>query len=334
MAAKTEWLSVRWRPRGLRPNNASAALINAIPVDQAPSWQLMCFASIFSLAGLLLGVVCLIGCKDLASSGLASAGKSSTTATQSADSPRIITVKFPAVSAQGQIAPAANVFPFAPATPAPALASPKPVSAAPLRITKAILPVGIAQSDYDTALVARGGVPPYSWDTTAGQIAPGLTLRSSAGTISGIPFVPGAFSFRVRVRDSAGSSLSTTVSLNVLGAPPTTGSDVVADATPVDGGAVMMISDRLRVQPREEGAARHGFMSELKFRPPKHLVPRAIFAASTRRHPRLEATSLGGIDFVAQDLLLQRLDQVHAPHQVLEARVRTQRLENGMDVRH
>jgi hypothetical protein len=117
-----------------------------------------------------------------------------------------------------------------------------------LRITKAILPVGVAQSDYDTALVARGGVPPYSWDATAGQIAPGLTLRSSAGTISGIPFAPGAFSFRVRVRDSAGSSLSAIVSLNVLGAPPTTVSDAVGNAGVVDGGKVMMISDRARVQ--------------------------------------------------------------------------------------
>ncbi len=244
MAAKTEWLSVRLRPRGLGPHT-SAAIIDAIPVNQAPSWQLMCFASFFSLAGLLLGVVCLIGCKDLASSRLASAGKSSTTATQSADSPRITTVSFPTVRAQGQISPAANVVSFAPHQ---ASAPPKAASPTPLRITRPILPVGITQSDYDTALVARGGVPPYYWDATAGQIAPGLTLRSSAGTISGIPFVPGAFSFRVRVRDSAGSSLSTTVSLNVLGAPPATVSDAVADAGPVDGGSVMLISERAHVQ--------------------------------------------------------------------------------------
>jgi hypothetical protein len=140
----------------------------------------------------------------------------------------------------------ANMLSFAP--PTPASAAPKPVSSTPLRITRAILPVGIAQSDYDTALVARGGVPPYYWDATAGQIAPGLTLRSSAGTISGIPFAPGAFSFRVRVRDSAGSSLSTTVLLNVLAVPPATVSDVVPDTGPVNGGAVMMISDRSRVR--------------------------------------------------------------------------------------
>lgn len=244
MAAKTERLTIRWRLRGLGPH-ASTALIDAIPEDQAPSWELMCFASFFSLAGLLLGVVCLIGCKDLASSRLASAGKSSTTATQNADSPRIPTVSFPVARAQGQISPAANVVSFAP--PTNSSAPPKPVSPAPLQITRPILPVGITQSDYDTALVARGGVPPYYWDATAGQIAPGLTLRSSAGTISGIPFVPGAFSFRVRVRDSAGSSLSTTVSLNVLGAPPATVSDAVADAGPVDGGSVMLISGHSRV---------------------------------------------------------------------------------------
>ncbi|MGA2719121.1 MAG: Ig domain-containing protein, partial [Candidatus Acidiferrales bacterium] len=212
MAAKTEWLSVRWRLRGLGPH-ANAALIDAIPVDQAPSWQLMCFASFFSLAGLLLGVVCLIGCKDLATNRLASSGKALAAATSSASSPRITNVNFPVARAQGQISPAANVVSFAPHKQASAPL--KAASPTPLRITRPILPVGIAQTDYDTALVVRGGVPPYSWDATAGQIAPGLTLRSSAGTISGIPFVPGAFSFRVRVRDSAGSSLSTTVSLNV-----------------------------------------------------------------------------------------------------------------------
>jgi hypothetical protein len=245
MAAKTEWLSVRWRLRGLGPH-ANAALIDAIPVDQAPSWQLMCFASFFSLAGLLLGVVCLIGCKDLATNRLASSGKALAAATSSASSPRITNVNFPVARAQGQISPAANVVSFAPHKQASAPL--KAASPTPLRITRPILPVGIAQTDYDTALVVRGGVPPYSWGATTGQIAPGLTLRSSAGTISGIPFVPGAFSFRVRVRDSAGSSLSTTVSLNVLGAPRATVSDAVSDAGAVDGGRVMMISDRARVQ--------------------------------------------------------------------------------------
>jgi hypothetical protein len=246
MAANTtERLTIPWRSRGLR-RSASAALIDAIPGDQAPSWQLMCFASFFSLAGLLLGVVCMIGCKDLASSRLATSGQPLTTATSTASSPRITTVNFPRVMAQGPISQAANVVSFARDT--QESAPPKPVRPAPLRITRAILPVGIAQSDYDTALVARGGVPPYSWDATAGQIAPGLTLRSSAGTISGIPFSPGAFSFRVRVRDSTGSSLSTSVSLNVLAAPPATVSDAVGDAGAVDGGSVVMISDRSRVQ--------------------------------------------------------------------------------------
>jgi len=242
---ETGRLSIRWRPRGLTPN-ASAAPIDGMPEDQAPSWQLMCFASFFSAASLLLGVACLIGCKALATNRLATTGKALTIAASSAGSPRIPTVNFPAVRAQGQISSAAKVLSFALHTPAPA--PPKRVSPAPLQITRGILPVGIAQSDYDTALVATGGVPPYSWDATAGQIAPGLTLRSSAGTISGIPFAPGAFSFRVRVRDSAGSSLSATVSLNVLGAPPATVSDVVPDTGPVNGGAVMMISDRSRVR--------------------------------------------------------------------------------------
>jgi Putative Ig domain len=121
-----------------------------------------------------------------------------------------------------------------PITSAPKAASSVPFSPAPLQIMTEDLPDGTIQGNYATKLVATGGVPPYHWDATAGQIAPGLTLRSSAGTISGVPFAPGAFSFKARVQDSTGASLTTTLSLSISDSPSATVSDVVADASPID----------------------------------------------------------------------------------------------------
>jgi hypothetical protein len=115
-----------------------------------------------------------------------------------------------------------------------------------LQIMSGVVPAGAVGSDYDTALETTGGVPPYHWDTTAGQVAPGLTLRSSTGTISGIPFAPGVFSFTARVRDSTGASLSTTLSLNISAVPPLTVSDVVLDGGSVEGESAARISDQSR----------------------------------------------------------------------------------------
>ena len=54
-------------------------------------------------------------------------------------------------------------------------------------------------------VVAKGGVPPYSWSISSGNFPTGLTL-SSDGKTSGTPSAAGAFSFVVRVDDSAGAA--------------------------------------------------------------------------------------------------------------------------------
>lgn len=73
------------------------------------------------------------------------------------------------------------------------------------------------------ALVATGGVPPYTWPSS-GLTLPaivGLTINSS-GVISGIPAVQGTFSFTAEVMDSTGN-MATSPIITLTISPPTTG---------------------------------------------------------------------------------------------------------------
>ncbi len=83
------------------------------------------------------------------------------------------------------------------------------------------------------ALVATGGVPPYTWPSS-GLTLPaivGLTINSS-GVISGTPAVQGTFSFTAEVMDSAGNTATSPV-ITLTIAPPTTGSVPVCPAPTV-----------------------------------------------------------------------------------------------------
>src|SRR5580658_68438 len=64
---------------------------------------------------------------------------------------------------------------------APKLATTAPTSPSEssLRIATNSLPVGAVQSSYGATLVATGGVPPYSWSKTGGQLPVGVTLNST-----------------------------------------------------------------------------------------------------------------------------------------------------------
>ena len=88
-------------------------------------------------------------------------------------------------------------------------------SASSLRIATNALPVGAVQSSYGTTLVATGGVPPYTWSQTGGQLPGGLSLNSASGAISGTPTGAGSFSFATKVVDSKAHSATTDFSLNV-----------------------------------------------------------------------------------------------------------------------
>jgi Putative Ig domain len=72
-----------------------------------------------------------------------------------------------------------------------------------LTLTSEALPTAAPRHQYDAQLQATGGVPPYRWETTSGQLPKGLDLNPATGEISGIPAETGQFEFVVTVNDSA-----------------------------------------------------------------------------------------------------------------------------------
>jgi hypothetical protein len=80
------------------------------------------------------------------------------------------------------------------------------VAGAPtLKAVTPTLPSGAVATGYSASLIATGGVPPYTWAVTSGQLPSGLRLNAQSGTISGIPILVTTSSFTVQVTDSVGS---------------------------------------------------------------------------------------------------------------------------------
>jgi hypothetical protein len=139
-------------------------------------------------------------------------------------------------------APAASPTESSPPAAAPtAVASPSPSSVtAPLaKLIITSLPfhaaeVGIAYAPV--VLGAAGGKPPYKWSASSGALPTGLAL-SSDGKVSGTPSVAGAFSFVVRVGDSAGGAAGVGRSITVASHLKATGS-CVATVCSVEQGCV------------------------------------------------------------------------------------------------
>ena len=72
-----------------------------------------------------------------------------------------------------------------------------------LSITSQALPTAAPRQRYEATLDATGGVPPYHWEITSGELPPGLDLNPTTGLIDGIPAEKGQFEFVVTVSDSA-----------------------------------------------------------------------------------------------------------------------------------
>lgn len=77
------------------------------------------------------------------------------------------------------------------------------------------LPNGAVGQTYTQTLKASGGVEPYTYTVTAGNLPAGLTL-STTGTISGAPTTPGASSFTVTATDSEGTPQTASLPLVLL----------------------------------------------------------------------------------------------------------------------
>jgi Putative Ig domain len=72
---------------------------------------------------------------------------------------------------------------------------------APLSITTSSLAAGVTATGYSGTLQATGGVLPYTWSITNGQLPAGLKIDSS-GAITGTPVQVGTSTFTVQVADS------------------------------------------------------------------------------------------------------------------------------------
>ncbi|MGD0957393.1 MAG: Ig domain-containing protein [Candidatus Acidiferrales bacterium] len=77
----------------------------------------------------------------------------------------------------------------------------------PLSITTSSLPQGFVNVNYNAFITAQGGVAPLTWSLVGGGTVPvpglGLTLNLTNGQITGVPTMPGTFTFQVTVRDSS-----------------------------------------------------------------------------------------------------------------------------------
>jgi len=92
----------------------------------------------------------------------------------------------------------------------------------PLSIVPSAPPAGTTASGYSAVLQATGGVQPYAWTVTQGQLPAGLTLTTNQGgngIISGVPAIAGSYSFTVQVSDAEVSPSTTTASYTITVAP-------------------------------------------------------------------------------------------------------------------
>ncbi|HLI63990.1 MAG TPA: Ig domain-containing protein, partial [Terriglobales bacterium] len=83
-----------------------------------------------------------------------------------------------------------------------------------LTVTSQSLPAGTVGVSYSTTLAATGGVAPYTWSITGGNLPAGLSL-SSAGVISGTPTASGTANFTVQVADSESPAQTAQAQLSI-----------------------------------------------------------------------------------------------------------------------
>jgi hypothetical protein len=89
------------------------------------------------------------------------------------------------------------------------------IAVAPLQAVTPPLPAGAVATGYTANLVAKGGVTPYTWSITSGQLPSGLKLSPTTGIISGIPILTTTANFSVQVED-ANLTKSAVQSLNIV----------------------------------------------------------------------------------------------------------------------
>ena len=108
------------------------------------------------------------------------------------------------------------------------------VEPATLDITTAALPNARIDTAYDQRVVATGGVPPYAFALTLGDLPNQLSLNPNKGRITGTPDTLETQAFEVTVTDSCPDTASQALSLTVEAASLGR-NDSIADATALPG---------------------------------------------------------------------------------------------------
>src|SRR6266568_3661876 len=89
-----------------------------------------------------------------------------------------------------------------------------------LSVATTTLPSGGVGSPYFQGLTAAGGSAPYTWAMITGGLPPGLALTGGngppAGTIAGVPLLPGVFTFTVKVTDRLGAQATAVLTITVV----------------------------------------------------------------------------------------------------------------------
>jgi hypothetical protein len=99
-------------------------------------------------------------------------------------------------------------------------ANPVAVPSGALNILTMKLAPASVSSPYNQVLSATGGLPPYSWSLSGGQLPPGLALDSSHGLIEGRVTSPAVEPLIVRVEDRRGAIATASLTLVAGLAPP------------------------------------------------------------------------------------------------------------------
>lgn len=90
------------------------------------------------------------------------------------------------------------------------------VPPSPMTVSDTVAP-GVLRTPYAALLMPDGGLSPYSYALTAGQLPPGLSLDDN-GNISGLPTATGTYNATITVSDSAAGNATDDVSI-VISAP-------------------------------------------------------------------------------------------------------------------
>lgn len=108
------------------------------------------------------------------------------------------------------------------------------VNPATLDVTTAALPNGVIGQAYDQTVVASGGVPPYDFTLTTGQLPSGLSLNAATGRITGTPDTAETQAFDLTVTDACPATATQALGITVTNAPLGR-NDSIADATVLPG---------------------------------------------------------------------------------------------------